>query len=48
LDWYRDHYGRGGVEPETRASILDLRGLGRGLWSDEDPDAYVKRLREEW
>jgi hypothetical protein len=48
LDWYRDYNGRSGSGPDTPSTILDLRGLGRGLWSDEDPDAYVTRLREEW
>jgi hypothetical protein len=29
-------------------SVLQLRGLGRDLWKDEDPDEYVRRLREDW
>lgn len=29
-------------------SILDLRGLGKGLWQDEHPDDYVRRLRGNW
>ena len=28
--------------------ILALRGLGKWIWADEDADAYVRRLREEW
>ena len=28
--------------------ILSLRGLGKAVWADEDPDAYVDRLREGW
>ena len=31
-----------------RRSILSLRGLGKAIWADEDPDAYVERLREGW
>lgn len=35
--------------PKTQTgSILDLRGLGKGLWQDEHPDEYVRRLRENW
>jgi len=48
LDWYRDQYDRGGGSADLRGSILDLRGLGRALWADEDPDSYVRRLREGW
>ena len=28
--------------------ILSLRGLGKEIWQDEDADAYVRRLREDW
>ena len=28
--------------------ILEMRGMGRDLWKDEDPDEYVRRLREGW
>ena len=28
--------------------ILALFGPGKEIWADEDPDAYVRRLREEW
>ncbi|HEV2687240.1 MAG TPA: hypothetical protein VGV35_01760 [Bryobacteraceae bacterium] len=30
------------------AGILQLRGLGKDLWKGEDPDEYVRRLRENW
>lgn len=29
-------------------SILALIGLGKHIWADEDPDEYVRRLREGW
>jgi len=48
LDWYAAEYAGGSWAAGARSSILDLRGLGRGLWSDEDPDSYVQRLREDW
>jgi hypothetical protein len=25
--------------------ILALRGVGKDVWNDEEPDAYVRRLR---
>lgn len=28
--------------------ILGLLGLGKEIWMDEDADAYVRRLREDW
>ena len=28
--------------------ILALRGLGKEIWADEDPDEYVRRLRKGW
>jgi hypothetical protein len=44
LDWYRDEYAR----PVDEDPILAMVGIGRGLWSDEHPDDYVRRLREDW
>ena len=28
--------------------ILGLLGLGKEIWMNEDADAYVRRLRENW
>lgn len=28
--------------------LMRLRGLGREIWEDEDAQAYVDRLRDEW
>ena len=28
--------------------ILNLRGMGRALWAEEDADAYVSRVRHGW
>ena len=44
VDWYRNEYAGGGGGREAD-SILSLRGLGKAIWADEDPDAYVDRLR---
>jgi hypothetical protein len=48
LDWYASDYGRRlpGLDPAD--SILALSGLGKELWANEDPDEYVRRLREDW
>ena len=45
VDWYRNEYAGGGRDADP---ILSLRGLGKAIWADEDPDAYVERLREGW
>lgn len=46
LAWYERFSGEEkghAVDP-----ILALRGLGRELWQDQDPDAYVAALRRGW
>ncbi len=47
LDWYSSHYAGRKSSPEMEDPILALRGLGKEIW-DEDPDDYVRRLREGW
>ena len=44
--WYRNEYASGGRREAD--PILSLRGLGKAIWADEDPDAYVERLRAGW
>ena len=44
LDWYAEAYGT----PADLDPILRLRGLGKEIWQDEEPDEYVRRLREGW
>ena len=36
------------LEPTAVLSILELRGLGKELWSDLDPGAHVARERSAW
>ena len=50
VDWYRNEYAGGGGDGGGHEAdpILSLRGLGKAIWADEDPDAYVDRLRERW
>ncbi len=48
LDWFYSTYAKGGPEGGSGDDpILSLRGLGKSIWN-EDPDEYVRRLREEW
>jgi len=37
-----------GPEEEKKHSILELHGLGKGLWEGIDAQEYVDRLRSEW
>ena len=46
IDWYHARYVGG--HDRTIDPIVSLRGLGRTIWSDEQADAYVSRLREDW
>lgn len=48
LNWYRTEYVMKTTESSEHDPILALRGLGRELWQNEDPDEYVRRLREGW
>ena len=47
IDWYENVY-LAGASGAAGDPILELRGLGREIWADEDADAYVRRLREGW
>jgi hypothetical protein len=49
IDWAKQRYGKGGPQ-NTRwlDGVLQLRGMGRELWKGEDPDEYVRKLRENW
>ncbi len=46
--WYHAKYALRRRRKDEADSILELRGLGKGLWKDEDPDSYIRRLREGW
>ncbi len=48
LDWYEREIGKMRREETQEDPILGLRGLGKEVWADEHPDAYVQRLREGW
>ncbi|MBM2811695.1 MAG: hypothetical protein HW416_2454 [Chloroflexi bacterium] len=48
LEWYGSAYARAAGDTQRKDPILALRGLGREMWVGEDPDGYVRRLREGW
>lgn len=58
VDWYQSEYckpveGGPAARPEAAGDgwlggLLAMQGLGRGMWKEEGPDAYVSRLREGW
>lgn len=53
IDWYHNEYCRDSaagapLDGGWLGGLLAMRGMGQGMWKDEDPDAYVHRLREGW
>jgi len=42
IKWAKQRYGR------WLEGIFQMRGMGRELWRGEDPDEYVRNLREDW
>ena len=49
IDWAKQRFGTGTPRRDRWLSgVLQLRGLGRDLWRDEDADEYVRKLREDW
>ncbi len=48
LDWYFKEYVHHHISAPEEDSILALQGLGKEIWADEDPDEYVRSLREGW
>jgi hypothetical protein len=49
IAWARSRYSQSGA-PSSRwlEGVMQMRGLGRELWKGEDPDEYVRQLREGW
>ena len=48
LDWYASSYDVVDGSASRPDPLLALRGLGKKIWGGEDPDDYVRRLREGW
>ena len=46
LDWYESRFGKARKESALADPLLAMKGMWKGLWKDEKPDAYVRRLRE--
>ena len=47
IDWYNKKFKNKGKR-DGGDPLLALRGMWKGLWKDEHPDDYVRRLREGW
>ena len=49
IQWARERYGKGGGQPvRWLEGIFQMAGTGRDIWKGEDPDEYVRKLREGW
>lgn len=48
LDWYEETTATVRRDAPAVDPILSLQGLGKEIWADEAPDAYVERLRRDW
>lgn len=48
LAWYEKKYADSSKAKALVNSILALRGLGKELWGNTDPDEYIRQLREGW
>ena len=46
LEWYESRFGKRLKANSTADPVLAMKGMWKGLWKDEKPDAYVRRLRE--
>lgn len=47
LDWYQSEYAGTG-KAGWLSGIFEMIGAGKEVFAGEDPDAYVRRLREGW
>jgi hypothetical protein len=49
LAWARQRYKSGSAQQRRWLDgVFGMTGMGRELWKDEDPDEYVRRLRQGW
>lgn len=48
LDWYGEKFNGRRTGSKENDPILGLRGLGKEIWVDEEPDNYVSRVRGGW
>jgi hypothetical protein len=47
LDWYEAEYAQAGKEGWL-SGIFEMIGAGKEVFAGQDPDEYVRRLREGW
>ncbi len=47
LDWYDTEYAHGRKE-DWLSGVFEMSGAAKDLYSAENPDDYVRRLREGW
>ena len=49
VEWARARYGKSsGVRRPWLCGVIGLYGAGGELWGGQDPDGYVRELREGW
>jgi hypothetical protein len=49
IDWAKRRFGKEGPGRERWLDgVFQLIGLGKELWAGENPDDYVRKLREGW
>jgi hypothetical protein len=49
VEWARMRYRKGTSQPvRWLEGLLKMAGTGRDVWKGEDPDEYVRKLREGW
>jgi hypothetical protein len=48
LEWYREWDASAAARRVEEDPILALVGSGKHIWGNEDPDEYVRSLREGW
>jgi hypothetical protein len=46
LDWYCKAHQYS--DPDWLGGISEMMAAGKDIFAGEDPDAYVRRLREPW
>lgn len=49
ITWAKKQFGEQKATPASwLEGIFRMRGFGKELWAGEDPDEYVRKLRENW
>ena len=48
LNWYEEWCEKANRNRAEDDPLLQLKGAGAHLWTDETPDEYIQRLREGW